>query len=63
MYILVVKKNILKFFFGILIMIDWESDINGELIINADDDKLNFDSTFYIVVYMDNPDDNLLLEK
>ena len=44
-------------------MIDWESDINGELIINADDDKLNFDSTFYIVVYMDNPDDNLLLEK
>ncbi len=33
---------------------DWESDINGELIINEDDDKLDLDSTFYIVVYMDN---------
>ena len=42
---------------------DWESDINGELIINEDDDKLDLDSTFYIVVYMDNPEDNLLLEK
>ena len=42
---------------------DWESDINGELIISADDDKLDLDSTFYIVVYMDNPEDNLLLEK
>ena len=40
---------------------DWVSDINGELIIKKDDDKLdldNLDSTYYIVVYMDNPEDN-----
>ena len=42
---------------------DWVSDINGELIIKEDDDKLDLDSTYYIVVYMDNPEDNLLLEK
>ncbi len=42
---------------------EWSSDINGELLIKTDDELYSLDNTYYIVVYMNNPEDNTLSDK
>ena len=42
---------------------EWSSDTNGELLIKTDDESYNLDNIYYIVVYMNNPEDTLLNDK